>query len=124
MIWKLLRQKLRKQTMGRLLTEFRKYVTIDDNSVEQCMSSALKKRKFLVHHFFRIRQEKFHTEKGRMELLAELVEIQRELERATNLTNGIRVAVSEQLGSKNESTKADERDTASDTIVSIKVATP
>ena len=115
---------LRKQTMGRLLAKFRKNVTIDDDAVEQCMDSALQKRNFLIHHFFRNRQEKFHTEKGRMELLAELVAIECELKHATDLTNGMRVAISEQLASKDESMKTEEGDTASDTLFSIEIATP
>ena len=117
-------KKLSKQTMGRLLAEFRKHVTIDDHTVEQCMDSALQKRNFLIHHFFRKRQEKFRTEKGRMELLAELVAIERELKHATDLTNGMRVAVSRKLGLNNDSMKAEEGDTASDTLFSFEIATP
>ena len=117
--------KFQKQPMGALLKKFKKYVTIDDDRVEQCLDSALVKRNFLIHDFFLEREKKFDTEKGRREMVRELIGIQKELEIATKLTNGMRVAVSEALGLKygNED-KAEERDTASEALFSIKVHIP
>ena len=38
--------KIKKETMGSLLREFRKYVTIHDDRVGQCLGNALKKKEF------------------------------------------------------------------------------
>ena len=120
------RAKPHKQTIGRLLAEIRKIVTIDDNTVEECMDSALTKRNFLIHHFFRQRNEKFLTENGRMEMLRELVAIESELKLATDLTNGMRVAVSTALGLSDEKEymEASECDSASDTLFTMSISIP
>ena len=117
--------KFEKKPMGALLKKFKKYVTIDDGKVEQCLDSALVKRNFLIHDFFLEREKKFDTEKGRREMLKELTHIERELKMATKLTNGMRLAISEALGLKygNEE-KGEERDTASEALFSIKVHIP
>ena len=118
--------KLRKKTIGALLREFRKYVTINDGTIEQFLDNALQKRNFLIHDFFRQRQEKFRTNKGRMEMLAELVGIENELKRATDLINGMRVAISEALGSKsgNEDIKTEKCEPANNALFSINVRIP
>lgn len=115
--------KIQKKTMGALLSEFRKYVKIHDNTIEQYLDNALKKRNFLIHHFFRQRQKKFHTEKGRMAMLKELVGIEKELEQATDLTNGMRVALSEAVSVK-KNIKADERDSGSKVLFTMSVNIP
>ena len=118
--------KIQKKTMGALLSEFRKYVTIHDNTIEQYLDNALKKRNFLIHHFFGQREKKFQTEKGRIEMLKELVGIQKELERATDLTNGMRVALSEAVSvkKKNKNIKADERNSSSEVLFTMSVNIP
>ena len=112
--------------MGQLLIEFRKYVTIQDNSVDRFLDNVLKKRNFLIHNFFRQRQKKFRTEKGRMEMLKELLGIQNELERATALTNGMRVALSRaiNLKNKNQDKNGDERNPASEVLFEMIVNLP
>lgn len=117
--------KIQKKTMGALLSEFRKYVKIHDSTIEQYLDNALKKRNFLIPHFFRQRQKKFHTEKGRMEMLKELVGIEKELEQATDLTNGMRVALSKAVSiEKNKNIKTDERDSDSQVLFTISVNIP
>jgi len=91
----LLDQKLRKQTLGALLREFQKFVTIKSTSVEDFLEAALEKRNFLMHHFFREREQKLAQEQTRMELLQELTTIDSLLEQAAGLVGGMRVAVSE-----------------------------
>ncbi len=88
-----LEAKFARQTMGVLLSELRKHVRIGDENVVVLMDEALKKRNFLMHNFFRQRNEAFQTEKGRMDMLKELVEIGSLIENATNITNGMRVAL-------------------------------
>ena len=118
--------RLGKKTIGALLQEFRKYVTIDNGRIEQYLDDALVKRNFLMHHFFRVRQEEFITENGRMGMLKELVNIEIELKRATTLINGMRVAVSEALNSKdgNEDIETAERRAAGETLFSIEIHPP
>ena len=115
-----IKTKLQKKTMGALLNEFRKYVTIDDSMVEQCLYNPLEKRNFLIHRFFLERDEKFRTEKGRMEMMQELLHIQNELEIATKLTNGMRIAVSEALDLK----EGKEQDTSTEALFSIRLNIP
>ena len=118
--------RLGKKTMGALLQEFRKYVTIDNSQIEQYLDDALVKRNFLMHHFFRVRQEEFMTENGRMRMLKELVHIESELKRAMALINGMRVAVSEALNSKdgNEDIETADRRAAGEALFSIKIHWP
>lgn len=115
-----IKTKLQKKTMGALLYEFRKYVTIDDSTVEQCLYNPLEKRNFLIHRFFLERNEKFRTKKGRMEMMQELLHIQEELEIATKLTNGMRIAVSKALDLK----EGKEQDTPQETLFSIRLNIP
>jgi hypothetical protein len=53
----ILDQKLQKKTLGALLKEFSRYVTIKDAKVVQFLELALDRRTFLMHHFFRERSE-------------------------------------------------------------------
>ena len=117
--------KLQNKTIGLLLQEFEKYVTVSDSTINELLKNARKRRNFLIHHFFRERQEKFKTEKGRMEMLRELVDIEKELEMAAKLINGIRVAVSERLNLQHENEdKVEEDDIASEALFSIKIRIP
>ncbi len=118
--------KMKKETMGSLLKEFKKYVTIHDDKVEQCLDNALKKRNFLIHHFFRQRYKKFRTKTGRIGMLNELMGIQKDLETATALTNGMRIALSKaiDLKRKNKDIKADERDPDSNTLFTVTINRP
>ena|SRR5215510_6004284 len=84
---------LQKKTLGALLGQFRKHVTISEDEVSALLSDALQKRNFLIHRFFLDRQEKFRTEKGRFEMLSELVAIDVQLQKATDVTNGMRIAL-------------------------------
>ena len=84
---------LHKKTMGALLSDFRKHVKISDDTVAASLSDALRKRNFLIHYYFRQRQDMFATERGRLKMLAELVSISDVLEKAADLTNGMRVAL-------------------------------
>ena len=64
-----------------------------------------------------LRQEKFLTEQGRLELLAELVAIGEQLKRATDVTNGMRVALCRGLGG------GERNDSYSEVLFSIEVDT-
>lgn len=59
------------QTLGRLLAALRQHLSLPEDVGRQC-SEALRRRNFLVHHFFAERVELFVHEQGRQLLLAEL----------------------------------------------------
>jgi len=101
-------QKLQKKTMGALLNEFSKYVTIKDQNVTKLLDLALEKRNYLMHHFFREKSESIVTEDGRMSLISELVWIDKLLTDAGTITRAMRIAFSEAL-SKKESIPGDEK---------------
>ena len=88
---------LNKKTMGVLLTDFQKHVKINDASVIASLSDALQKRNFLIHRYFRERQNKFGDEQGRLEMLAELVAIGQLLGRAEVLMTAMRYALCQAL---------------------------
>jgi hypothetical protein len=87
-------QRLRKRTLGTLLREFSKYVTIQDSKVVDFLETALEKRNFLMHHFFREREGKLRLQTDRMDLLSELTGIDHLLENAGTLIRAMRIAVS------------------------------
>ena len=89
--------KLRKMTMGALLKELQKHITVDAEWVSDLLEIALKNRNFLIHNYFLKRQAKFRTESGRLEMLRELVAIEDALEKATRITDGMRIALGRAL---------------------------
>ncbi len=101
-------RKLQKQTMGALLRALTEYVTVSDTTITERMTEAVQKRNFLIHDFFLQRRERFSSEQGRMNMLTELLAIERELEQATDLTNGMRVALCRVL-EKGEPERTDEK---------------
>ena len=104
-----------KKTMGQLLRIFLEKVEINDLDVQNCLRDAREQRNMLAHEYFLTRDTLFKTIEGRMNLLHELVAIEESLRMATDLVNGMRVAVEETL-------KGGTRDTeASETLFSIKV---
>lgn len=119
-------EKLQRKTLGTLLHDFKKLVTINNDKVAGSLDTALKKRNFLMHHFFRERQKKFSSEQGRMEMLVELVSIDKELIRAMELTGGMRVALCEALSDKNKSKNAenDRGDPDEKTLFTIEIKIP
>ena len=118
--------KLRKKTIGALLQEFRNYVTVNDDKIEQSLHNALEKRNFLIHGFFRQREGKFRSKEGRIEMLAELIDIEKELKRATDVVNGMRVALLDALDlkSENRNRNTEECDTANNVLFTIDVELP
>jgi len=108
-------QKLQKRTLGTLLREFSKYVTIGDPKVAGFLEMALEKRNFLMHHFFREREGRLRLKKDRMALLSELVGIDRILEEAATIIRGMRIAVSRAISNHKQggerSGKGDTNDT-------------
>lgn len=99
--------RLRKKTMGQLIGELKKRVTISHEWVYESLRIALEKRNFLIHEYFLKRQDEFEAYSGRMGMLSELLSIENAIKRATDITNGMRVAVNQALdGSHEESEDA------------------
>jgi hypothetical protein len=88
--------------MGSLIKEMSKHVTISDPDISGFFEQALAARNFLMHHFFLERDEKLRTKEGRLELLSELLRIQRQLNNARTAINAMRLALCEKLGIDSE----------------------
>ena len=67
-----------KQTMGKLIKDFRTYVDLSTDC-EELLNRALEKRNFLMHHFFRERAVQFMANGGRWQMIDELTEITNDL---------------------------------------------
>ncbi len=93
---------IEKKTMGWLRREIRKHTTINDDSVEKRFSDALAERNFLIHRFFLERNPLLASREGRMQLLAELVDIEANLEHCRVTINAMRIAMCEALGIEDE----------------------
>ena len=91
------KEHLKKQTVGRLLHFFENKVKIADAEIHSHLINARNRRNMLAHEHFLIRVELFKTYDGRMKLLQELVSIESDIRTATNLVNGMRVAVEQAL---------------------------
>ena len=70
---------------------------------------ALTKRNFLMHHFFREREGKLNSERGRMELLSELTGIDVVLQQASTLIRAMRIAFARQAGDDAHDSCSDEK---------------
>jgi hypothetical protein len=58
-------------SMGRLMTNLRDITQVDD-ALEQLLGEALRKRNWLVHHFFRERATEFMSSPGREQMISEV----------------------------------------------------
>ena len=83
----------KKATMGQLIRKVRHCVTFDDPWIEEGFSVALRQRNHLIHRFFLERGGELESKKGRLRLLAELVEIERVLDRCRVMVNAMRIAM-------------------------------
>ena len=88
---------LKNQTIGRLLHSFDEKVEIDNTDVHSLLVKARDQRNMLAHEYFLVRNEQFETYDGRMGLLQELVSVESRIRSATELVNGMRVAVEQTL---------------------------
>ena len=90
---------LNKKTIGQLLKIMNKHVKTDALWVTDAWIKALEGRNFLIHRYFLEREDRFKTKAGRMAMLKELLTIETQLKEATDLVNGMRVAVVDQVSS-------------------------
>jgi hypothetical protein len=86
-----------KQTLGLLLKDFRKYVDLDA-SYDDVLVQALKKRNFLMHHFFRERAVHFMADAGRSQMIDELTEIADSLQIADKVVIAVYDSLARILG--------------------------
>lgn len=66
-------EKNSKMTMGRLLCEIRKVISVEKN-IAELLEKALKKRNFLIHRFFKDYALDFMDTEGRKKMLSELLD--------------------------------------------------
>ncbi|MEB3263528.1 MAG: hypothetical protein VKJ66_04060 [Synechococcus sp.] len=57
--------------MGRMMSSLRDVTYVDDD-LEQLLNEALRKRNWLVHHFFRERASEFMSSPGREQMISEI----------------------------------------------------
>jgi len=76
-----LEERVEAQTLGRLLADTRKRVRFEKGA-EELLVTALERRNFLAHHFFKKRAEDFMSRAGRDQMIAELDEICERFRRA------------------------------------------
>ncbi len=76
------------KTFGTLLKHFKKTAMMDDNIIS-IVNEALEKRNYLTHHFFRFHNFSIHSEEGRREMIGELREIQKKLDLAQKVLDGL-----------------------------------
>lgn len=86
--------------LGNLLSMLRKRITITDTHAWKAFHAIRKVRNTLIHRFFRNQENNLKTEEGRMEMLMELVSIESSILRATELLNGMRVAIDKTLNNR------------------------
>lgn len=90
-------EKIQKKTIGQLLREFDKHISKIDKPVRESLQVALKKRNFLIHHYFLERDGGFSRRPGRTKMMGELVGIERTLKNAAAISRAMRSALAEQL---------------------------
>ena len=98
-----------KKTIGQLLKIVGKYVKTDANWVTDSWVKAHESRNFLIHRYFLEREDRFKTKSGRMAMMVELVKIETQIKKATDLINGMRVAVTEQIMSNDSEQRKSDR---------------
>jgi hypothetical protein len=91
----------RKQTLGQLINDFRKYVELDAGS-EQLLRNALDKRNFLMHRYFEDRADYFMSKGGRTQMIEELTEIAVDLQIADKLIGVVYRCLQHELGITDE----------------------
>jgi hypothetical protein len=68
-----LEEVLHGKALGALLTDLRKEFTLDDAEIDTLLEDARKKRNYLMHNFFRVREPDFPFPDKREEIFGELV---------------------------------------------------
>lgn len=91
------KNQLARKTIGQLLRIMGKHVQPDTQWVTDSLLKAHKSRNFLIHHYFLEREDRFETASGRMAMLQELLNIENQIKKATDLVNGMHFAVTERV---------------------------
>ena len=85
---------LDKKTTGQLLVKFKtEFVEEIDEWVPELLDRSRERRNFLIHEYFLKRKEEMGSERGRLAMLQELVNIEEGLRGAAALVNGLGVAI-------------------------------
>jgi len=96
-----LEERVEAQTLGRLLADTRKHVRFG-NGAEELLATALERRNFLAHQFFKERAEAFVSRAGRDQMVTELIEIRESLRSADVAATVICKALQKVLGISDE----------------------
>jgi hypothetical protein len=85
------------KTLGPLIKSVNARITVP-KLTEEAMSEALKRRNYLMHHFFRDKAFEFETEAGRSKLLKELIEAHAYILVAKRLANELLMQIANEFG--------------------------
>lgn len=89
------------QTLGRLFNDTRKQARFDKGA-EELLATALDRRNFIAHRFFKERAEAFMSRAGRDQMIVELIEIQDCFRKADIVATVICKALQKVLGISDE----------------------
>jgi hypothetical protein len=90
-----------KQTLGRLIKDFRKHVDLDMD-ITEVLNRALERRNFLMHHFFHDRSMHWVSEVGRRQMIDEPIDLAADLQYADQFIVMIYKCLGRHLGITNE----------------------
>jgi hypothetical protein len=96
-----LEDRVESQTVGRLLHATRSRVQFD-NGAEKLLTTALDRRNFLAHRFFKERAIDFLSKAGRAKMISELTQLRERFDEADMVASVICKALQEELGVSDE----------------------
>jgi hypothetical protein len=85
------------QTLARLLARFRELTSVPKD-LEELLTTALKRRNWLAHHYFRERAEGFMSASGRESMISEMQEAQLLFELADKCISAVTNPIRERYG--------------------------
>ena len=86
-----------RDTLGRLLLEIKKVATFGDG-LENYVNSALDRRNFLIHSFFKSHDKALLSNDGRTQMIEELDDIRFEIQRADKLLHSLSIVLLKTIG--------------------------
>ena len=97
---KSLSEDIDRRTFGNLINILKKTMNIDQ-TIKDAIDSALDKRNYLTHRFFRTHNFAIHSAKGRAKMIEELSDLYKSFSFAHTLLNGMTHTLNELFGNPN-----------------------
>jgi len=97
---KSLSEDINRRTFGNLINILKQTMNIDQ-TIKDTIDSALEKRNYLTHRFFRTHNFAIHSAKGRVKMIEELSDLHEAFSFAHTLLNGMTHTLNELFGNPN-----------------------